>query len=287
MAGGRGEDDRDRRGEEGGERERNPFAAEMIAMRKQRGWTQEELAAKMLVSTSTVANIESGYRAPTPPQAVTADEAFETPGTFQRLERRLRGIPFSEGFRPFEPHEKAARLIRTFQHSLMPGLFQTRAYAQAITEIYPETTAEVAKERVDGRMNRQEILFRKDPPPVRVHAILDERVLHQDVGGAAVMAEQLEHLIELAAMPRINVQVIPSDKSHAGLLGAFVIAETGQPPAIVYLDSALDGQVVESAAKAEAMDVVFRALQMEALTGSASLAKMREAAQRWKEQITP
>jgi hypothetical protein len=33
--------------------------------------------------------------------------------------------------------------------------------------------------------------------------------------------------------------------------------------------------------------VVFRALQMEALTGSASLDKMKEAAQRWKEQITP
>jgi hypothetical protein len=66
-----------------------------------------------------------------------------------------------------------------------------------------------------------------------------------------------------------------------------VIAETDQPPAIVYQDGALDGQVVESSAKAEAMDVVFRALQMEALAGSASLTKMKEAEQRWKEQITP
>ena len=49
MPGGRGEDD-----------ERNVFAVELIAMRKQRGWTQENLAAEMLVSISTVANIESG-----------------------------------------------------------------------------------------------------------------------------------------------------------------------------------------------------------------------------------
>jgi hypothetical protein len=81
--------------------------------------------------------------------------------------------------------------------------------------------------------------------------------------------------------------VVPADRPHAGLLGAFVVAETDQTLAIVYLDSVVDGQVVESAAKAEAMDVVFRALQMEALTGSASLNKMKEAAQRWKEQITP
>jgi transcriptional regulator with XRE-family HTH domain len=275
------------RGERGEDDERSMFAEELIAMRNQRGWTQEETAAKMLVSTSTIANIESGYRAPIPAQAVKADEVFGTPGTFQRHERRMRGIPFSVGFRPFQPHEAVARLIKTFQHSLIPGLFQTRAYAEAITETYPETTAEVAKERVDGRMDRQAILFREDPPPPRVHAILDEQVLHRNVGGSAVMAEQMEHLIDLAMMPRISIQVIPSDSPHAGLLGAFVVAETEQSPAIVYLDSALDGQVVESAAKAEAMDVVFRALQMEALTGSASLSKMKEAEQRWKEQITP
>ena len=276
MPGGRGEDD-----------ERSMFAEELIAMRKQRGWTQEELAARMLVSTSTIANIESGYRAPTPAQAVRADEVFGTPGTFQRHERRMRGIPFSTGFRPFQPHEAAARLIKTFEHSLVPGLFQTRAYAQTITETYPETTAEDAKERVDGRMGRQAILFREDPPPPRMHAILDEQVLHRNVGGPAVMADQMEHLTDLATMPRISIQVIPAGMPHAGLLGAFVIAETGQTPAIVYLENALDGQVVESAAKAEAMDVVFRALQIEALTGSASLTQMKEAAQRWKEQITP
>lgn len=276
MPGGHGEDD-----------ERSMFAEELIAMRKQRGWTQEELAARMLVSTSTIANIESGYRAPTPAQAAKADEVFGTPGTFQRHERRMRGIPFSAGFRPFQPHEAAARLIRTFQHSLVPGLFQTRAYAQAILEVNPETTAEDVKERVDGRMDRQAILFREDPPPPRVHAILDEQVLHRNVGGPAVMAEQMEHLAGLAMMPRVSIQVVPADRPHAGLLGAFVMAETGQAPAIVYLENALDGQVVESAAKAEAMDVVFRALQVEALTGSASLTRMKEAAQRWKEQSTP
>jgi transcriptional regulator with XRE-family HTH domain len=276
MPGGRGEDD-----------ERSMFAEELIAMRNQRRWTQEETAAKMIVSTSTIANIESGYRAPTPAQAIKADEVFGTPGTFQRHERRMRGIPFSVGFRPFQPHEAAARLIKTFQHSLVPGLFQTRPYAEALTETYPETTAEVAKERVDGRMERQAIMFREDPPPPRVHAILDEQVLYRNVGGPAMMADQMGHLAELAMMPRISVQVIPADRPHAGLLGAFVVAETDQAPAIVYLENALDGQVVESAAKAEAMDVVFRALQMEALTGSASLIKMKEAAQRWKEQITP
>jgi transcriptional regulator with XRE-family HTH domain len=175
MPGGRGED------------ERNVFAEEMIAMRNQRGWTQEETAAHMLVSTSTIANIESGYRPPTPAQALKADEVFGTPGTFQRHERRMRGIPFSAGFRPFHPYEAEALVLRMFEHSLVPGLFQTEGYAREILGIRPEATEQDVKDQVEARMSRQAILIREDPPPPRVWAVLDEHVLSRDIGNPAVM----------------------------------------------------------------------------------------------------
>lgn len=267
--------------------DRNDFAREMIAMRHQRGWTQEVLAAKMIVSKSTVTNIESCYRAPTPDQARAADEAFQTPGTFQRHEKRLRGIPFSAGFRPFQPHEEQARLIRTFEHSLVPGLFQIEEYARVLMETYPEATEDVAKERLGARLARQAILSRTSPPPPRVHAILDEHVLYRGLAGPAAMAKQMEHMAELARRPRINIQVIPEDQPHTGLLGAFVIAESAQAPAMVYIENILNGQVIESADTEEQADVVFRALQMEALTGHASLIKIEEAAQRWNDKIAP
>lgn len=273
--------------DEGNDDDRNLFAQEMRAMRKQRGWSQEVLAAKMLVSPSTVSNIEACYRAPTPAQAIAADKAFEAPGTFQRQERQLRGIPFSAGFRPFRPHEEQARSIRIFQHTLVPGLFQIEDYAWTLTKKYPETTEDMIKERVQARLKRQAILFRQDPPPPRIHALLDEQVLHRNVGGPAVMARQSEHLLKLAQLPRISIQIIPEQEPHAGLLGAFVIAETAQPPAIVYRDGVMDGQVLESAEAAEEVNVVFHALQMDALTGSASLAKIEEAAQQWNDQIAP
>jgi transcriptional regulator with XRE-family HTH domain len=273
MTGGRGEDD-----------ERSVFAAEMIAMRNQRGWTQEELAARMLVSTSTIANIESGYRAPTEAQAIKADEVFGTPGTFQRHERRMRGIPFSAGFRPFHPYEAEARVLRWFEHSLVPGLFQVEGYARAILEIHPEATEQDVKDRVDARMSRQAILFREDPPSPRVWAVLDEHVLYREIGGPAVMLAQVEHLAELARMPRITIQVIPATQPHPGLLGAFVIAQTDQPTAIVYLETASEGQTAEDPDMAESMTLMFDALRTEALTGSASLKLIEEAIQRWKER---
>jgi transcriptional regulator with XRE-family HTH domain len=281
MVGGRGEDERGNGEEEDG---RNPFAAEMIAMRKQRGWTQEDLAAKMVVSVSTVSNIESGYRPPTTPQAVKADEVFKTPGTFQRHERRMRGIPFGAGFRPYQPYEAEARVLRMFEHSLMPGLFQTPDYAREILGIRPETTGDDVKEALDGRMERQAILFREDPPPPRVWAVLTEHVLTMDIGNPAVMLAQVERIAELARMPRVNIQVLPAGRLHSGWNGAFAIAENGSSPAIVYLENASEGQTVEDPDTAESMTLLFDALRMEALTGSASLRFFEEAIQLWKER---
>lgn len=266
--------------------DRNAFAQEMRAMRKHQGWSADELAAKMLYSASTVKHIECGFRAPTPTQAIRADEAFGTPGTFQRLERHLRGIPFSVGFRPFTPYEEQAHLIRTFEYSLVPGLFQTRTYAQAILEVNPETTEEIVKEMLEARLQRQQILCREETPPPRIHAILDEYVLHRGIIPPAAMAEQLHHLVKLARTPRISIQVFPGNQAHPGH-GGFIIAETPKPPAIVYIDGVLDGRVIESADTAERMDVVFRALQMEAYPGSVSLAKLEEAAQLWNDQAMP
>ena len=264
--------------------DRKLFADELKAMRKQRGWSQEETAARIKFSSATIANIESMRRAPTRDQAILLDEAFETPGTFGRLEARLRGVPFSAGFRPFQPYEAEARVLRMFEHTLVPGLFQTEDYARVLSEAYNEATEQDVRDRVDGRMARQAILFRVDPAPPRVWAVLDEQVLCREVGGPAVMLAQVERLVELARMPRITIQVVPAILPHPGLLGAFVVAETDQPPAIVYLETASEGQTVEDPDMAESMTLAFDALRTEALTGSASLSLIEEAAQRWKER---
>ena len=47
----------------------------------------------------------------------------------------------------------------------------------------------------------------------------------------------------------MTLQAIPfSAGGHIGLLGAFVIAEMGDMPGIVYLETAADGQTVEDPA---------------------------------------
>jgi len=259
------------------------FAEELRALRKKLGWSQEETGAKINFSASTIANIETCHRAPTAEQARRLDDAFGTPGTLQRWERRIRGVPFSASFRPFAPHEAEATTLKTFQHTLVPGLLQTEDYARLLMLTYPGMNAEDVAALVAARMERQAILDRKNPPWLWV--VLDEQVLRRYVGGAQVMHAQLARLAELAHRPRITIQVIPADRLHSGLNGGFVIAENKQPPAVVYLAGA-EGQTVEHEETAAKLTVLFDLLRAEALPSEASRTLIEEEAQRWQERIT-
>ncbi|HEX7660457.1 MAG TPA: helix-turn-helix transcriptional regulator [Pseudonocardiaceae bacterium] len=266
--------------------DRKLFAEELKAMRKQRGWSREELAKLISFSPSTIGNIEAAFRAPTREQALLLDKAFDTPGTFSRLEERLRGVVFSSGFRPFHPYEIRARTLKYFQNMLVPGMFQTEDYARAILESHPGVSAPEVEERVAGRMARQSILDRNDPPWMWI--VLDEHVLHRNIGAPELMAAQLERLVTLNERPRINIQVIPDRRAYPGLLGAFVIAEMHRNPDgnpdIVYTETALEGQTLEHPDMAESATVLFDALRLEALTGDASLALIEEAVEQWKKR---
>ena len=259
-----------------------PFADELRAQRELAGLSREELAAKLRFSASLVSMIETGHRTPSPDFAVRCDAAFSCPGTFARLEKRLRNVPFSSGFRPFQPYESEAVSLRLFEHVLVPGLLQTEQYARAVLETHPNTSEDVIQERVAARLSRQEILAREDPPPPVLWVLLDENVLTREVGRPKIMHDQLVHLAEVARRPNITVQVIPCTVVHPGLLGAFAIAGLDGMSPIVYLETGHDGQTLEDPDVGARMSVRFDALRTEALPGRASLSLIEKVAEeRW------
>jgi Domain of unknown function (DUF5753) len=69
---------------------------------------------------------------------------FDTPGTFRRLEERLRDLPYPASFRPFAVHEAEAASLRWYEHALVPGLLQTEAYARAVLSTRPQLEAQVS-----------------------------------------------------------------------------------------------------------------------------------------------
>jgi Domain of unknown function (DUF5753) len=93
---------------------------------------------------------------------------------------------------------------------------------------------------VDGRMERQLIFDRPEPPSLWV--IVDEAALRRCVGGPKVMHDELAHLAEWADRPNVTVQVVPGEVgAHVGLLGAFAIASV-DGAGIGYMESPDQGR---------------------------------------------
>jgi hypothetical protein len=59
---------------------------------------------------------------------------------------RTRKPGYSASFGAFKDHEQEADELYIFEHSTVPGLFQTERYARAILSTYPDATDEVPAE---------------------------------------------------------------------------------------------------------------------------------------------
>jgi transcriptional regulator with XRE-family HTH domain len=260
------------------------FADEMRATREQRGWSQADLADQIPYSLSTISMVEALHRVPTRDLAVNLDKAFGTPGTFTRLEGRLRDLPFPASFRPFAAYETEATALYVFEHSLIPGLLQTPGYARAVLATRPNTADDEVDNLVEARLARQAILTRDDPSPPLLWALIDEGVLYRPVAAAEVMHDQLVHLVALSRRPNVTIQVVPySAGGHTGLLGAFVIADLDGPLSIVYVEDITYGRVFEDPATVSRVTLHYKSLQSEALPKRASGELIaRVAEERWK-----
>jgi len=170
--------------------------------------------------------------------------------------------------------EAETSALSYFNPLLVPGLLQTATYARAvIAELAPhEATPEEVEPLVDIRLARQrEVLGRRDPP--RLMVLLDEAVLRRPVGGWRAMREQLLHLVEAAEQPNISIRILPfSTGPYPAMYGPFIIFEFPDEAdtAVVFLENAFSGDVVERAEEVAAYRGMFDQMWQRALTEDSS-----------------
>jgi transcriptional regulator with XRE-family HTH domain len=245
------------------------FTDELAARRAEAGLSQAELAQRLNYSESLVAMVESRRRAPTLEFAERCDTVFGFPGTFARLQQHARKTPLPGWFRPYAEIEAAATQLRSWQPAFVDGLLQTEDYARALLSARPNTPEDEVEALVSARMERQNILRGDDPP--LLWFVIDEGALHRRIGSEKIMRDQMFALAELSLRPNINVQVVPySAGGHYALLGAFAIVETEDGARVGYLETALDGYIVESPPVVAQLMVAFDTVRSETLSRSAS-----------------
>ncbi len=247
------------------------------------GWKKADLARESKYSASLISEIMAFKRWPAVQHGQAFDRALGLDDVFAAKAGAIRGESFPPAFRSFTESEARATDLFIFEHSLVPGLFQTDRYARAILAAHPNTNEATVQERVTGRLDRQEILTREQPPPPRLWALLDEAVLRRRIGDDQIMHAQCVRLLELSDMPTITIQVIPGLEGHVGLLGAFTIAEWPGQAGIVNVEDIADGSVSDEPAKVAHVRLTFRAMQTEALNVRASRDLIaRVAEERWR-----
>lgn len=242
------------------------IALSLQRWRKEAGLAQKDAAKRLDRTPQHISNLESGERLPSAAdlELLLVQYGKEDRIAFMRellsAAKRARNwwtalsgaVP--KWFDLYLGLESGASELSTFETVLVPGLLQTREYAEAVIRGNPNLTNEQVDQLIDLRIGRQQILDR-DEDPVHLWAVLDESVLHRTYGGAITMHGQLKHLLEMSERPRIDIQVLPYDAgaTSAQQGGSFVVmrfpAAMENDPGLVYLELLTGGQYFEEPAE--------------------------------------
>lgn len=268
---------------------------QLAGIREDAGLPQEQAARAVGFSPAKLSRIEAGKgrRPPTESDIRALLEFYKTedyessvllqllrragePGWWQRFDKRL--IP--EWFDRLVGLQEAADSIRTFEIQYVPGLLQTPAYTRAVVERgLPSAPEREVGRRVELRTRRGQLLQRADAP--QLWAIVDESVLLRVLGSREIMREQLEHLIAVAQLPHVTVQVVPldvTDASAPAIPVTYLRFGGLDLPDIVYLEHMRSATFLEDRDDTEQYRVALDQLADDALSPRDSLIRLRETA---------
>ena len=144
--------------------------------------------------------------------------------------------------------EAEATTIRVFHPTLIPGLLQTRAYAEAVLAVWRDRLDEAVRAtRLEARLQRRGHVFGRPDPP-RYLLILDESVLYRRLGGTDVMIEQLRELLALTRQPYLALRVVPlADTAVMAMLGVSSILDLGDDEnAVLYREGVLQDEIIHN-----------------------------------------
>ncbi|MER6953290.1 helix-turn-helix domain-containing protein [Streptomyces sp. NPDC002623] len=257
---------------------RRRLGQELRRLRELKGMTAEEVAERLLVSQSKISRLENGRR------SISQRDVRDLCGVYEVEDQRMvdslmemakdsrqQGWWHAFGDVPYSVYiglETDAASLRVYDPQVVPGLLQTRQYAEAlISGALPETAHTEIEKRVQVRMRRQERVSSGENP-LRLWSVMDESALRRVVGSRELMREQLEHLVEQSQLPHVTVQVIPFDMgAHPGLNGQYAILEFPDTAdsSVVYIEGVTSDLYLEKPNDVQKYSVMYEHLRAQAL----------------------
>ncbi|QQQ75046.1 helix-turn-helix domain-containing protein [Saccharothrix sp. 6-C] len=267
---------------------RRVLASALTQLREEAGLDFDDVVENLGYSKSKISRIESAYTGVSIVDTRALADLYgadaEKTAWLLRLAKvakkrgwwHVYGDVLFDWFSEYVVLESEAVAIDTFEIDLIPGLFQTPAYARWVMRARtPDATDDVLHKRVELRQTRQR---RVEDGSLAVWAILDEAALRRSVGGRDVQEEQLVHLLKLAELPNVTLQVLPFGKGqHMAMGTAFTMLKFVDLPSVIYIDNLTGGLYLDEAAEVERYSLVMDHLRATALDPQESVALIRRA----------
>ena len=260
------------------------FGQELRRMRMRAKLSQNQLAAALGCTPQWICQLEKADKTVSEQTAVDLDTYFKTDGwdqddghfhrLYQTIRRAGRHRVLRPSFEDYRNHEAQAIGIRCVAAQLVPGLLQVEGYARGIMD--QNEPVETLDARVAVRMERQKIFNRPVPPEAMF--VLDESALRRPVGGSKLMVEQIDHLVDMARRPNVQVLVMPFMRvTPLALGGGFILLSFPRDPDLMYTETGHVSQLIENKDVLFKSGVHFNLVMGEALSQAESVEFMLRA----------
>lgn len=268
---------------------RRALGRRLRELREAAGLTLEAAAPRLDWSTSTLSRIETGQQAPHPHGVRSMLDLYDSGGPVwtelvaMAREVRQKGWWRAHGIGDdsYVAFENEASSVLDYTVDYVPGLLQVPDYSRALLAAsIARRTRESVDSAVAVRAIRQRRLTSAEDP-LTVTAIVDESVLHRPIGGPAVLAAQRAHLVAMADLPSVTLQVLPLDVGARATAGSgFTVLTFGDlgEPDLAYVEHALGAALLEKAEDVASAKLKFDRLRSDALSPAGSLALLRRVA---------
>jgi len=213
----------------------NPLSDALRQLRVDAGLSGSEAARRAGLSQSKVSRAETGAFLPTEDDVKAMCRVYKAPADVRReliaMTRDLREtttparVVLQRGGWWMQQRigklESAASRIRTFTPGVVVGLVQSSEYIKAL--FGDSLSAEDRERTVQARLDRQRIL---DTEREFVF-VMAEGALRWNMGGAHVMLDQLDHLVQISRQPNVHLGIIPfTTPATVPALHAFTIYDS-------------------------------------------------------------
>ena len=202
---------------------RRAIANAVKKLREDRGKLLTEVSRDVSLSTSKLSRLENAQGKPNPSDISHLIRYYQIEGTplAGRLDRWAKEAQppgwwtnYDEqvigGLDAHLAYEVDAAVARVYTIPFLPVLLQTLDYSRAVYRDMEGRPEPEIRELLAVRLRRQEALRRRENlEPLRLIAVTHESTLHQRVGSADIMREQLDELVERSTDPNVTLRVLP------------------------------------------------------------------------------